>query len=180
MKLRADDTVALVIDYQEKLMPAMHNRDAFIARTRILLQGLQALNIPMIVSEQYPKGLGSTVPEIQEVLGVAPRLPKTTFSCMDDSAIRAAINETGCHSVLLCGSETHICVLQTAIDLRAAGKDVMIVEDCVASRFAHDMEVGLRRAEEEGVRLSTTEAVLFEMLGKASGATFKTISKLIK
>lgn len=180
MKLKKDDTAVLVIDYQEKLMPAMHNREAFIARTRVLLQGLAALDIPVIVSEQYPKGLGTTVPEIQEVLGVAPRLPKTTFSCLDDDAIRAALDATGCQSILICGSETHICVLQTAIDLRETGKDVMIVEDCVGSRFAHDMEIGLRRAEEEGVRLSTTEAVLFELLGKASGTAFKTISKLIK
>lgn len=180
MKLKKEDTAVLVVDYQEKLMPAMHNKEEFIARTRILLQGLTAMNIPIIVSEQYPKGLGSTVPEIKEVLGVAPVLPKTTFSCLDDQAIRTAIEATECGTVLICGAETHICVLQSAIDLVESGKNVMIVADCVGSRFPHDMEVGLRRAEEEGVRISTAEAVLFELLGKAGGPEFKIVSKLIK
>lgn len=180
MKMKREKTAALVIDYQEKLMPAMHNREAFIARSRILLQGLNAMDIPMIVSEQYPKGLGVTVPEIKEVLGVVPILPKTTFSCLDNDAIRTAVEATECDTVLICGSEAHICVLQSAIDLKAAGKEVFIVEDCVASRFPHDMEMSLRRAEEEGIYLTTTEAVLFELLGKASGQEFKTVSKLIK
>ena len=180
MKLKKDDTAVLVVDYQEKLMPAMHNRDAFVSRTRILLEGLKTLNIPMVVSEQYPKGLGSTVPEIKEVIGVAPFMPKTTFSCIDDEGIRTAIETLDCKNIIICGSETHICVLQSAIDLLAMGKNVLIVEDCVGSRTEHEMQVGLRRAEEEGARISTTETVLFELLGKAQGAEFKTISKLIK
>ncbi|HBI64048.1 MAG TPA: hydrolase [Clostridiales bacterium] len=180
MKLKREDTAILIVDYQEKLMPAMHNKDAFIPRTCMLLQGLKALDIPMIVSEQYPKGLGSTVPEIKEVLGVAPVLPKTTFSCLDDEAIRAAIEATGCGTILICGAEAHICVLQSAMDLIAMGKKAVLVEDCLGSRKAHDMEISLRRAEQEGVLLTTAEAVLFELLGKGSGATFKTISKLVK
>ena len=178
MKLNREDTAVLVIDYQEKLMPAMHNKDAFIPRTRMLLQGLHALDIPVVVSEQYPKGLGSTVPEIKEVLGIAPVLPKTTFSCLD--AIRTAIEATECSTILICGAEAHICVLQSAMDLVAMGKTVVLVEDCLGSRFAHDMEIGLRRAEQEGILLTTAEAVLFELLRKASGPEFKTISKLVK
>lgn len=180
MKLRKDDTAVLVVDYQEKLMPAMHNRDAFVSRTCVLLEGLKTLNIPMVVSEQYPKGLGSTIPEIKEVVGVAPYLPKTTFSCMDDEGIRTALETLDCSNIIICGSETHICVLQSAIDLLAMGKNVLIAEDCVGSRTEHEMQVGLRRAEEEGARISTTETILFELLGKAQGAEFKTISKLIK
>lgn len=84
MRLKKETTMVLAVDYQEKLMPAMHNKDAFIPRTCLLLEGLKALDIPMIASEQYPKGLGSTVPEIKEVMGTVPYLPKTTFSCMDD------------------------------------------------------------------------------------------------
>ncbi len=180
MKLNREDTAVLIVDYQEKLMPAMHNKDAFIPRTRMLLQGINALDIPVIVSEQYPKGLGSTVPEIKEVLGIAPILPKTTFSCLDDDALRTAIQATECNTILICGAEAHICVLQSAMDLVAMGKTVVLVEDCLGSRFAHDMEMGLRRAEQEGVLLTTAEAVLFELLGKASGPAFKTISKLVK
>ena len=180
MKLNREDTAVLIVDYQEKLMPAMHNKDAFIPRTRMLLQGINALDIPVIVSEQYPKGLGSTVPEIKEVLGIAPILPKTTFSCLDDDALRTAIQATECNTILICGAEALICVLQSAMDLVAMGKTVVLVEDCLGSRFAHDMEMGLRRAEQEGVLLTTAEAVLFELLGKASGPAFKTISKLVK
>lgn len=180
MRLNREDTAVLLIDYQEKLMPAMHNKDAFIPRTRMLIQGLHALDIPVVASEQYPKGLGSTVPEIKEVLGVAPVLPKTSFSCLDDPALRATIEATDCSTILLCGAEAHICVLQTAIDLIAMGKTVVLVEDCLGSRCAHDMEIGLRRAEQEGVLLTTAEAVLFELLRKASGSEFKVISKLVK
>ncbi len=180
MKLRKEDTMVLVVDYQEKLMPAMHNKDAFIPRSCMLLKGLKAMNIPAIASEQYPKGLGSTVPEIKEALGVVPYLPKTTFSCMDDAGIRAAIEASGCKNVLICGAEAHICVLQTAMDLIEAGKIPVLVEDCLGSRFAHDKEIGLLRAQQEGVLVTTAEAVLFELLEKASGAEFKTISKLVK
>ena len=180
MKLKSEDTMVLVVDYQEKLMPAMHNKDAFIPRSCMLLKGLKALDIQAIASEQYPKGLGSTVPEIKEALGIVPYLPKTTFSCMDDAGLRAAIDATGCKNVLICGAEAHICVLQTAMDLLAAGKTPILVEDCLGSRFARDMEIGLIRAQQEGVLITTAEAVLFELLGKASGAAFKTISKLVK
>lgn len=180
MKLNREDTAVLVIDYQEKLMPAMHNKDAFIPRTRMLLEGLHALEVPAVASEQYPKGLGSTVPEIKEVLGDAPVLAKTTFSCLDDEGVRAAIEATGRSTILICGAEAHICVLQSAMDLVAMGKTVVLVVDCIGSRYVSDMEIGLRRAEQEGVLLTTAEAVLFELLGKASGPVFKTISKLIK
>ena len=139
----------------------------------MLLKGLKALDIPAIASEQYPKGLGSTVPEVKEALGIVPYLAKTTFSCMDDTGIRTAIETIGCKNVLICGAEAHICVLQTAMDLLAAGKTPVLVEDCLGSRFAHDMEIGLIRAQQEGVLVTTAEAVLFELLGKASGSEFK-------
>ncbi|WP_432619513.1 hydrolase [Butyricicoccus sp.] len=180
MRLKKETTMVLAVDYQEKLMPAMHNKDAFIPRTCLLLKGLKALDIPMIASEQYPKGLGSTVPEIKEVMGTVPYLPKTTFSCMDDAGLRTAVEATACDTVLLCGAELHICVLQTAMDLIEMGKKVVLVEDCVGSRTAHDMEIGLIRAQQEGVLLTTAEAVLFELLKNASGPVFKTISKLVK
>ncbi len=180
MKCKRNDTAVLVVDYQEKLIPAICNKDSLIPRTQILLKGLRELGVPIILSEQYPKGLGATVPEIREAAGDATAYPKTSFSCWDDEGLRNAINATGCSTVLVCGTETHICVLQSAIDMVAAGKQVLIVEDCVGSRFPHDIEVGLRRAEEEGVRISTTETVLFEMLRFSGSPEFKVISKLIK
>lgn len=181
MKLKKENTAVLVVDYQEKLMPAMHNKDAFIPRTNMLLQGLQALEIPMIVSEQYPKGLGTTIPEIKEALSEdATVLPKTAFSLLDDEAIRAAIENLDRDTILICGAEAHICVLQSAMDLVAMGKTVVLVVDCLGSRTAFDMEIGLRRAQQEGVLLTSAEAVLFELQKVGSGPVFKTISKLVK
>lgn len=180
MKLKKEDTLVLVIDYQEKLMPAMHNKDAFIPRTCMFLKGIHALGIEAIASEQYPKGLGSTVPEIKEAAGIVPYLPKSTFSCMDDEGIRAAVEASNCKNILICGAELHICVLQTAMDLVAEGKTVAIVSDCVGSRTAYDMEIGLIRAQQEGILLTTAEAILFELQQVGSGPVFKTISKLVK
>lgn len=179
MKLKRGDTAILIVDDQERLVPAVSNREAMIERTRMLLQGLKALGVPMIVSEQYPKGLGPTIPEIAELIDSEP-LPKMTFSCYADEELRKAIDATGCSSVLVCGTETHVCVLQSAIDMKNAGKNVVIVEDCVSSRKPHDIEIGLRRAEEEGVCISTAETVLFELLERADSPEFKIISKLIK
>ena len=180
MKCKRDDTAVLVVDYQEKLIPAICNKEKLIPRTHILLEGLRQLGVPIIISEQYPKGLGTTVPEIREAAGDAKAYAKTTFSCWDNEELREAINATGCRNILVCGTETHICVLQSAIDMVEADKQVLIVEDCVGSRFPHDIEVGLRRAEQEGVRISTTETVLFEMLRAAGTPEFKAISRLIK
>lgn len=181
MKCRRDNTAVLIVDYQTKLIPAIGHKEELIKRSRILLEGLKLLGIPMIISEQYPKGLGPTVPEIRETVGDEVKaLPKTTFSCWNDEGLREAINTTGCSNILVCGTETHICVLQSAIDMKMAGKDVLIVEDCVGSRFDNDKAVGLKRAEQEGIRLSTTETVLFELLQAAGSAEFKAISKLIK
>lgn len=180
MKCKRGNTAVLVVDYQEKLIPAICNKDTLIPRTRILLEGLRELGVPIIISEQYPKGLGATLPEIQEAAGEAKAYAKTSFSCWDNEELRAAIDATGCDTILVCGTETHICVLQSAIDMVEAGKQVLIVEDCVGSRFPHDIEVGLRRAEQEGVRISTTETVLFEMLRFSGTPEFKVISKLIK
>lgn len=180
MKCRRDDTAVLVVDYQEKLIPAIYNKETLIPRTRMLLEGLQVLGIPVIISEQYPRGLGATVPEIREVVGDTKAYPKGSFSCWDDEGIQQAIKATGCKNILVCGTETHICVLESAIDMVADGYQVMLVEDCVGSRFPHDTEIGLRRAEQEGVRLSTAETVLFELTRVSGTPEFKAISKLIK
>ena len=180
MKCRRDDTAVLVVDYQEKLIPAICNKEELLKRTQILLQGLQLLGVPVIISEQYPKGLGSTVAEVREVVGDTKAYEKGSFSCWDDEGLRDAINATGCRNILVCGTETHICVLESAIDMKMAGKEVMIVADCVGSRFPQDKEMGLRRAEQEGIRVCTTETVLFEMLRFSGTPEFKAISKLIK
>ena len=180
MKCTRDNTAVLVVDYQTKLIPAISDKERLLNRSAMLLKGLKTLGIPMIISQQYTKGLGETVPEIREAVGDTPAMEKGCFSCWDDEGIKNAIEATGCRNILVCGTEAHICVLQSAIDMKMAGKDVLIVEDCVGSRFPHDKEIGLRRAEQEGIRLSTAETVLFELTNVSGTPEFKIISKLVK
>lgn len=181
MRMLPENTLALVVDYQEKLVPAMAEKEEMIEKSVVLLEGLRALDVPLIVSQQYTRGLGETVAEIRAVIGEETKaFDKLAFSLWDDEAIRAEIEKTGRKTVLLCGMESHVCVLQTAIDLIGAGYTVFMVEDCMSSRKEHDMELALRRAEQEGAFVTGCEAVLFELTRKAGTPVFKIISKLVK
>lgn len=180
MRIIAENCIALIIDYQEKLMPVMHEREALVKRSEILINGLKALAVPMMVTQQYTKGIGMTVPEVLEAVGTHDYYDKMTFSCWDDETIQTAIKDTGKKYIIICGIEAHICVLQTCIDLKEAGYIPVLVTDCISSRKASDLKIALNRARDEGVVLTSSEAILFELLRKAGQETFKTISKLIK
>jgi nicotinamidase-related amidase len=180
MKILAENAIAIGIDYQERLIPAIAESAAMIRNARILFSGLTALGVPLIISRQYPKGLGDTVAEIREVSGNAAVLDKTSFSCYGDAGIRQALEQSGRTTVILGGTEAHVCVLQTAVDLLAAGCRVVYVTDCMGSRKADDKRYGLKRAEQEGALLVTCEQLLFELLGGATAPAFKTISSLVK
>lgn len=180
MRIELQDTCCIVIDYQEKILPAMHEKDALLADSVTLLKGLKALGVPMILTTQYAKGLGSNLPEIREAMGEPEELDKTTFSVYENETVAGRIRELGKKQVLICGIEAHICVLQTAVDMKAAGYQPVIVADCVSSRKAADKELGLRRAEQEGVLLTSKEAILFELTRRAGGDVFKQISALVK
>ncbi|NLK74527.1 MAG: hydrolase [Clostridiales bacterium] len=181
MRILKDDTIALIIDIQEKLAPVIYQSEQIVHNTSILIRGLNALEVPMIVTHQYTKGLGMTVPQIREVFGDKfTYSDKSAFSCMDDDNIRKLIEDSGKKNVLLCGMEAHICVLQTAIDLKEKGYNVYLVQDCIGSRREYDMTVALQRAISEGIGLTTYESILFELTRVSGTETFKTISKLIK
>lgn len=180
MRLVLEDTMALVVDYQERLMPVMDEREALEKRSVILLEGLKALGVPMLMSQQYTKGIGMTIEPITEAVGSEAYFDKLSFSCYEDEAIRQAIEETGKRVVLVCGIEAHICVLQTCIDLKEAGYTPVLVTDCISSRKRSDVEIALERAKEEGILLTTSESILFELTRKAGTPVFKIISKLIK
>lgn len=180
MRLFTQDALVMAVDIQERLMPAIYKADKMIARSAILLQGMQALGVPVVVTRQYPKGLGDTVPEIIAVTQDVQPLDKITFSCYDDAAIQEAITATGKRTIILCGAEAHICLLQTAIDLQSAGYQAVIVQDAVSSRNKSDKKVALRRATQEGIIVTTTESILFELCRAAGTDAFKTISRLIK
>ena len=180
MRIHPDKTLALIIDYQERLMPAIKDNDTLAHNTGILLSGLDLLEIPMLVSRQYPKGLGDTIAEVREKTRKAKIFDKTTFSCWGEGAIREEITNSGRKNIILCGIETHICCLQTAVDLLEAEYSVLMVADCLGSRKSNDKKMGLRRAAQEGAILTTYESILFELtVGKESPA-FKGISQLVK
>ena len=180
MRLLAEHTAAIAIDYQERLIPAIHDNSTVVHNSAILLAGLEALQVPVLVSRQYPKGLGDTVEPIKAVTQKATVLDKTAFSCYGDDTIKQAVERLGRKNIILCGTEAHVCVLQTALDLQAAGSQVVYAVDCVGSRKAQDKNYGIKRVAQEGALLVTYEQVLFELLQGAAAPAFKAISALVK
>lgn len=180
-RLRAEDAVLLLVDMQERLQPAIHGDARLRAKAAALAEGARLLEVPIVVTEQYPKGLGPTVPELQGAVKAAGgALEKTSFACTDDAGVRARLEALGRRTVLLAGVEAHICVLQTAMALQAAGYRVQVVEDAVGSRSPDDKAAGLARLRMEGVEPSTVEMALFEMMGGSRHPRFKDVQALIR
>ena len=179
-RLTADNTVCIVVDIQERLVPALHHADAAIERSRVLLQGLQALEVPIVITEQYPKGLGHTVAAIKLLLGDAvPLLEKTRFSAFIDE-VAAEIKRLGAQNVILVGAEAHVCMLQTVLDLRAEGLGVYVPQECTTSRDPANKANALAQMAAAGAVVSNVESVLFQLLADAKHPAFKTVSKLIQ
>lgn len=179
MRILSGSTIACFIDIQEKFIPHIHEADALLKRTGILLQGLEALGIPLLFTEQVPEKLGKTVEPVCNAVDFSP-FAKNCFSCADDSGFLGKLESSGRKTVLLAGIETHICVLQTAIDLLEKGYHVFIIEDCVSSRTLANKENGIGRMKQHGAIITCVETVLFELCRVAGSDTFKTISKLVK
>ena len=180
MRIEAGRTAALIIDLQERLLPHMHGKDDLINRCTVLLKGLKILDIPMFYTEQYPAGLGRTMAEIGCILNTAPMSEKTAFSCCDEPSVMAQLQQLGKATILLAGIESHVCVLQTALDLKAAEFDPVIVADAVASRREYDRAVALQRLANEGCRITTAESVLFELMRTSRHSAFREISRLVR
>lgn len=174
--LDARATTLLAIDLQERLVPALTDAARFLSRARLLLEGGALLGLPVIATEQNPRGLGSTLPGLLPD-GVAPHA-KTSFDAIATPSIAAALGGTG--SVVVLGCETHVCVLQTVLSLRAAGRRVLVVADATASRQAEDRSLGLARMASEGAEIVSAEMVLFEALRDAADPRFRALSALIK
>ena len=183
MRITKENTAALFVDFQEKLIPAMDDGAEVVHRSVILLEGLKAMDIPMIFLRQYPKGLGDIVPEIRAAMGESRPFDKLAYSAMGDQAIVAEFQKLwvqGIRNILVCGVESHVCVLQTCIDLTEAGFTALMVTDAVASRRTSDKQIALQRAVQEVVLLTTVESILFELCKTAGTDEFKIISKLVK
>jgi nicotinamidase-related amidase len=166
----------VIVDVQEGFRPAVLDFDRVTRNAGVLAQGARALGLPLVVTEQYPKGLGATAPEVAEHIDGAQPLEKTVFS-----AARAdGFDLGGRDQALICGIETHVCVWQTAGDLLGQGVEVHVVRDAVSSRTEENRELGLARMEGAGAVVTSVETALFELLGEAGGPEFKTIQGLIK
>jgi len=180
MRILKEQTAAVVIDIQEKLHPHIHGFETLEKNTAILIQGLQALNVEIVLTEQYPKGLGRTIEPIRALLPGIRIIEKTAFSCYDEPAFKEKLQLLNKKNIIIAGEETHVCVLQTAVDLLNAGYTPIVVADCVSSRKEFSKETALRRIEKEGAVITTYESILFELCRYAGSETFKTISKLVK
>lgn len=177
---RLGSQVAL-IDVQEKLCAAMPQQalQALLKNCDILIQAAQLLDIPTIYTEQYPKGLGGTLPELAQRLEPAMRVEKTCFSCCEESTFVDLLDDTR-SQIVLAGMEAHICILQTALQLQDMGRQVFVVEDAVLSRNSANHANAMARLRQAGVIVSNTESVVFEWLKVAQGDTFKQISRLLR
>ncbi len=179
--LNLSSTVLVVVDVQEAFRNVINDVAEIASRISIAVRGMQALGVPVIVTEQYPKGLGPTVEEISMVLNEdAPIFEKTSFGSCGDQAFAAALVRSNVKQVLLCGIETHICVNQTAHGLLELGYDVHLLTDCIASRFAKDKEAGIDKMKASGVKVSSVEMAFFELLKDAGHEKFKELQALIK
>lgn len=180
MKFTKENTLAIVVDMQERLMPAMYAETETLKNTVKLVKGLRILGVPIIPLRQYPKGLGDIVQPLKAELEGCLINDKVTFSAMGTAEIVERIQKTGKQNILVCGVEAHVCVLQTLIDLEERGYHTALMVDCTDSRNIYDKEIALCRAQQEGVRLTTSESILFELLQTAGAEPFKQISALVK
>jgi nicotinamidase-related amidase len=169
-------TMLVVVDVQEAFRKAIDGFDAVAHSVGVLVQGARALDIPITVTEQYPRGLGATVPEVAEHLGDAPRLEKVVFS----AAQADGFDLRGRDQVLVCGIEAHVCVSQTVHDLLAQGVEVHVAADAVSSRTRENRELGLAKMQRAGALSTSTETALFELLGRAGTPEFKAVQELVR
>ena len=180
MRIVKDDTVAIVVDIQKRLLPHIYQWEQTLQNCLKLIEGLQVLSVPLLVTQQYTKGLGPTDPSIVNRISGFNYIEKNTFSCCGEPAFTEKLSSLGKKNMLLCGIETHVCVLQTCLDLLEDGYIPVIVEDCVSSRKPNDKAIAIERMRQEGARITTMESILFELTKSAGTETFKSISKLVK
>jgi nicotinamidase-related amidase len=176
MLIDVDRSQLLLLDLQEKMMPAIDDGATVVANCRWLIAAAQKMGVPVAAIEQYPKGLGPLVPSIRDLLPPGAVTAKTHFSCVAAQCL-ADLPGSDRAQIVVIGVETHVCVLQTVLDLYHEGKEMYVVADCVGSRRPADRDLALARMRQEGVRIVSREMVVFEWLGEAGTPLFKAVSK---
>ncbi|MBQ0059923.1 MAG: isochorismatase family protein [Lachnospiraceae bacterium] len=177
--IKRDKTIMIGCDYQDRLFPAVYNTDTLMDKTLRLMKGLKVLGVPVIFTQQYTKGLGHTSEAIREAAGNNDYLEKIRFSAW--SVLKDVLpSPEEKPYVLIGGIESHVCVLQTAIELKENGYKVFYVADCASSRSKRDYKLALKRAEQEGIIITSCESILFELLEEAGTETSKAIQRIVK
>lgn len=176
MLLDRECSCLLLVDVQEKLAPHVQHSEKLLSRCEWLMRLAAELDVPLLVSEQYPKGLGPTVESLKTLAAKHPCIEKVYFSCFREPSFKPKLDILGKKQLVLIGIEAHVCVLQTAIDLHQAGYDVFVVADAVSSRTELDYKFGLKRMKQVGIQLVTSEMVFFEWVGQAGTEKFKALS----
>ena len=180
MRITNGNTVGLIIDIQERLFPVMHKKEQLLNNCKTLIGGLAALELPLITTQQYTKGLGETVSEIKEVIPNFSFIEKRSFSCFDEPEVLEKLKESAAKNIIICGIESHVCILQTAVDFKAAGFNPVVVMDCVSSRSEANIELAKERFRHEGILMTSYESILFELTRSSAAPGFRAISKLVK
>ena len=178
--LNRNSTLLIVTDIQGKLARLMFEKETLFRNIGIMIDGAKILDIPILWVEQYPEGLGPTVPEVASHLEGHTPLSKKTFSSLKDPIITKRFEEFGRNQVIIVGIETHVCIYQTSMDILARGIETHVVEDAVSSRTEFNKRIGLSKIARAGGHITSVETALFELLENADGETFKKILALVK
>lgn len=180
MLLKKDETAFVLVDVQGKLAKIVHESETLLEKLQQLIRGLRLLDVPIIWLEQYPQGLGRTSEEVSHHLFGLEPIEKITFSACKNEDFMKALKEINCQHVLVAGIETHICVYQTAVELKTAGYNVQVVEDAVSSRTLANKQIGLNKLNAFGIVGTSVEMVLYELLAVSGTEQFKQMLKIIK
>ena len=180
MRILKERCAAIIIDVQERLFPLIAENERLVKNLTTLIQGLKAVGIQIFVTEQYVKGLGPTIEPVAAHLQLQKRIEKMSFSCCDEPRLMEGLAVSGKEYIIVAGIESHVCVLQTVVDLRRNGYYPVVVEDCVSSRSLNDKKIAIERMRQEGAIITTYESLLFELLRYSGSEQFRTISKLVK
>jgi len=175
-----DNSLLIIVDIQDKLARTMPELERVVRNTGKLLHAARRLQVPVMVTEQYPDGLGRTLPELESLLINTEPISKMTFSCCGDSRFTDALAIENRSSILLAGMETHICVIQTALDLKSRGYTVGVILDAVCSYNRRDMNTAVMRMRDEGVVMLTTEMIIYELMQRAGTDDFKALLPVLK
>lgn len=180
MLMAAERSVLLVVDVQERLAPAIHAIEDVVAKVRLLLEAAAKLGVPVLASEQYPQGLGPTLSSVACLLPDRAIFPKLSFSCAGEPVFCDRLAALGRDQVIVCGIETHVCVLQTAVDVMAGGRACFVAADAVGSRRVENRDLALTRLRDAGGDIVSSEMVVFEWLRRAGTPLFREVSRMVR